>query len=61
MQDPNIGSTVNLFCSDPLKRTTIDNNDDDPFDFQLTVICQPSGSFNLPLDTNKKLPVCKAW
>jgi hypothetical protein len=40
---------------------TVDTADDDPTDFTLTVMCKPSGSFDLPLDANKKLPLCKAW
>ena len=59
--EPIIGSTVNLFCSDPQRRVTVDNADDEPNDYKLTVLCKPSGSFDLPLDSNKKLPLCKAW
>ena len=53
-----VGSTVNLFCEDNSTRITKDIWDDDPYDFNMTVLCKPDNLFNL-LEDN--FPECKAW
>ena len=53
-----VGSSVNLFCQDNSTRITKDVWDDDPYDFNMTVLCKPTKKFDL-LDEN--FPKCKAW
>ena len=53
-----VGSSVNLFCEDNSTRITKDVWDDDPYDFNMTVLCKPDNLFNL-LEDN--FPACKAW
>ena len=58
-KDPvSVGSSVNLFCQDDRLRIRTDDLDDDPYDFNMTVLCQPTVQFNLP-ETN--FPPCRAW
>ena len=52
------GSSVNLFCEDNSTRITKDVWDDNPYDFNMTVLCQPTLQFNL---LNENFPTCKAW
>ena len=53
-----VGSSVNLFCDDNSTRITEDKWDDDPFDFNMTVLCKPTEQFDL---LNENFPVCLAW
>ena len=53
-----VGSSVNLLCKDDSTRITLDIWDDDPYDFNNTVLCKPTTQFNL-LTVN--YPPCKAW
>ena len=52
------GSSVNLFCEDNSTRITKDVWDDNPYDFNMTVLCQPTLQFDL---LNENFPACKAW
>jgi hypothetical protein len=58
-KDPvSVGSAVNLFCEDNSTRIRNDEWDDDPYDFNMTVLCQPTVQFNLP---SENFPKCRAW
>ena len=53
-----VGSSVNLFCEDNSTRITKDVWDDNPYDFNMTVLCKPDNLFDT-LEDN--FPECKAW
>ena len=53
-----VGASINLFCEDSSNRLRTDEYDYDPYDFNMTLLCQPTVTFNTP-DTN--WAPCRAW
>ena len=53
-----VGSSVNLLCEDNSTRIRRDVWDDDPSDFNMTVLCKPTLQFDL---LNENFPKCLAW
>ena len=61
-----VGQTVSLRCEDDTTRFEFDKYDDDPNDYRLDFICQPTKTFNLPLHDWKQnihftYPKCSGW
>ena len=61
-----VGRTIALVCEDNTTRFEYDRYDNDPNDFRLEFICQPTKVFNLPahdwkLNIHLTYPRCSGW